>query len=240
VTSRDPAGRSPEVGEAGHHRLRRLVASPTVRIGVLLLLLGAALAMALAADDLSVSGLREVVATAGPVAPVGFALVYALAATLLVPAAPLTVAAGVVFGPVVGVLTALVGATLGALGAFGLGRLVGRSAVEELAGRRLAGVDAFLARRGFTAVLLLRLVPLLPFNVINLVSGVTGLRLREYALATAVGIVPGTVVYAALGGTIDDPTSPAFLATLVAFVVLTLAAGLAARRLREHRDVPIT
>jgi uncharacterized membrane protein YdjX (TVP38/TMEM64 family) len=240
VARQDPAGGDGPPDVTDGRPLTRLVTSSKVRIGLLLLLLGAAVAMGLAADDVSIAGLREVAAAAGPVAPVGYALVYALAATLLVPAAPLTVAAGVVFGPGVGVLTALAGATLGSLGAFGLGRVVGRGAVEDLAGGRLAGVDAFLARRGFAAVLLLRLVPLFPFNVINLVSGVTGLRVREYALATAVGIVPGTVVYAALGGTIDDPTSPAFLATLAAFVALTLAAGLTARRLRERGDVPGT
>jgi uncharacterized membrane protein YdjX (TVP38/TMEM64 family) len=221
-------------------RLRRVVTSPVTRIVALGVLLGAAVAMALAADDLSIGALREVAASAGVLGPVAFAAVYALAATLLVPAAPFTVAAGVLFGPVLGVLTALIGATLGALGSFGLGRVVGRGAVTELAGARLAGIDGFLARRGFAAVLVLRLVPLFPFNVINLVSGVTGVRVGAYASATAFGIIPGTVVYAALGGTIEDPTSPAFLSTVAALLLLTAAGAVAARRLRPRAVSPAT
>jgi uncharacterized membrane protein YdjX (TVP38/TMEM64 family) len=219
--------------------LRRVLLAPATRIVALGLLLAAAITMALAADDLTIDALREVVGSAGVLGPVGYVAVYAAAATLLVPAAPFTVAAGVLFGPVTGVLTALVGATLGALGSFGLGRAVGRGAVTELAGARLASIDVFLERRGFASVLVLRLVPLFPFNVINLVSGVTGVRVGTYTAATALGIIPGTVVYAALGGTIEDPTSPAFLGAVAALLIVTIGGALAARRVRG-RDVTET
>jgi uncharacterized membrane protein YdjX (TVP38/TMEM64 family) len=216
----------------------RVLTSPALRLVVLGILIVAAAVAAVRADEFSIDALRAVVADLGPAGPFVFAGVYAVAATLLLPAAPFTIAAGVVFGPVVGVATAWVGATLGAIGGFLLGRILGRGAVEQIAGRRVAGIDRFLAERGFAAVLLLRLVPLFPFNVINVVSGVTALRIQAYTLATAVGIIPGTVAYAALGGTIDDPTSPAFLAAVGLFVLVTVGAGLASRRLRERGTVP--
>jgi uncharacterized membrane protein YdjX (TVP38/TMEM64 family) len=103
-----------------------------------------------------------------------------------------------------------------------------------LAGRRLEPIDRFLTHRGLVSVLTVRLIPLFPFNLVNLVAGVSGIRLWEYVMATAIGIIPGTIAYAALGGTIDDPTSPAFIGALLVFVVVTVAAGIAARRLRQR------
>ncbi len=82
-----------------------------------------------------------------------------------------------------------------------------------------------------------RMVPLFPFNVLNLVSGVTALRFRDYVLATAVGIVPGTVLLAAAGGSIDDPTSPVFIGAVVGFVLLAVIGGLVARRMRARERV---
>jgi uncharacterized membrane protein YdjX (TVP38/TMEM64 family) len=115
--------------------------------------------------------------------------------------------------------------------------VLGRGAVEQFAGQRVAALDRYLSRRGFVAVLILRLVPLFPFNLISVVAGVTGIAVREYVLATAVGIIPGTVAYAVLGGTIENPTSPAFLGALAVFVLVTLAAGAASRRLRRSREL---
>jgi uncharacterized membrane protein YdjX (TVP38/TMEM64 family) len=211
--------------------------SPTFRLLALLALLLVAAGLAVRSDAVGVDALRGLFEGFGTAGPFVFALVYAVAATLLLPAAPFTVVAGLLFGPALGTLTALVGATTGATGAFLLGRLVGRGPVEQLGGRRVARLDRYLDRRGFVAVLVVRLVPLFPFNLINLAAGVTGIPLRDYVLATAVGIVPGTVAYAALGGTIEDPTSPAFLLALAVFVVVTAGATVASRRLRDRQEL---
>jgi uncharacterized membrane protein YdjX (TVP38/TMEM64 family) len=210
---------------------------PAVRASALVVLVVAATVVGLRSDGIGVEALQEAFADLGLLGPLLFAAVYAVAAALLVPASPFTLAAGLLFGPVLGSATALVGATVGATGAFLLGRGLGREAVERFGGRRLAALDRHLATRGFVSLLLIRLVPLFPFNLVNVGSGVTGLRLGEYVLATAVGIVPGTIAYAALGGTITDPTSPAFLGAIAIFVVVTVVAGLAARRMRATEAV---
>jgi uncharacterized membrane protein YdjX (TVP38/TMEM64 family) len=220
----------------GEALLARLT-SPAFRLAVLVPLVSSAAVFAVRADGLGVEALRQLFDGFGAAGPLVFAGAYAVAATLLLPAAPFTIGAGLLFGPVLGTVTALVGATVGATGAFLLGRVLGRGAVEQFAGRRVAALDHYLSRRGFVAVLTVRLVPLFPFNVISVVSGVTGIAVREYVLATAVGIIPGTVAYAALGGTIDNPTSPAFLGALAVFVLVTLAAGVASRRLRRSREL---
>jgi len=210
---------------------------PAVRAMALVVIVVAASVVGLRSDGIGVEALQESFAGLGLLGPLLFALVYAVAATLLVPASPFTLAAGLLFGPVLGSVTALLGATVGATGAFLLGRGLGREAVERFGGRRLATLDRHLATRGFVSLLLIRLVPLFPFNLVNVGAGVTGLRLRDYVLATGVGIIPGTIAYAALGGTITEPTSPAFLGAIALFVLVTLVAGLAARRMRV-REVP--
>ena len=237
---REPAeAETPEASGDTGRRLLRLLSHPVPRLGLLAGLLVVATALALRADDLSVSALRAVVEEAGPFAPLAYGILYAAAVTVMLPASPLTVAAGVLFGPVVGVVTVLAGATTGAVGAFGIARVVGRAPVERLTGRRARALDRFVAERGLVALLLLRLVPVIPFSVLNLVAGVTALRLRDYTIATALGIVPATVAFVAVGGTLDDPTSPAFLAAVGLLVVVAVGGALGARLLRR-RDLDAT
>jgi uncharacterized membrane protein YdjX (TVP38/TMEM64 family) len=87
-------------------------------------------------------------------------------------------------------------------------------------------------------VLVIRLVPVFPLNVVNVACGVTGVRLRDYTIATAVGIVPATVAFATVGGTMDRPTSPIFWAALGLLAVVTVTGSAAARWLRRRGDVP--
>lgn len=185
--------------------------------------------------DVSLDDVRAPLLDLGPLGPVVFALVYGIAATLLLPGAPFTIAAGLIFGPVVGALTALVGATLGATGAFSWSRFLGQEVVERLARGRLDRVNSRLERRGFLTVLVLRLIPLAPFNAVNLGCGLARVQTRHYIPATALGIIPGTLVYASLGGTIADPLSPAFLGAVAALVALIVITTLIARRDARRR-----
>jgi uncharacterized membrane protein YdjX (TVP38/TMEM64 family) len=129
-----------------------------------------------------------------------FALVYIVAVVALFPASLLTVAAGVAFGlwavPLV-IASAATGATL----AFLLSRYLFRERVQRWARRRpeLAAVDEAVRANGWKVVGLLRLSPLVPFNLQNYFFGVTRIALLPYVLATTVGIVPGTVLYVAIG-----------------------------------------
>ncbi|WP_435059908.1 TVP38/TMEM64 family protein [Streptomyces sp. bgisy060] len=178
---------------------------------------------------------RQDVDSLGLWGPVAFAVCYALAVTALLPGSVLTASAGALFGLPLGVGAVLVGATAGAALSFGLARWLGRPVVARHAGSgRLARLDAYLTRRGFAAVLLLRLVPLFPFSVINYGAGVAGVRFSSYVTATALGIIPGTVVYTGLGGSLGDPASPGLWGALGALVVLSVGGGWAARLIRSR------
>lgn len=215
-------------------RLLSALRSPWTRIVLLVLLVAGGAGLAAMADELSIEGVRATVEAVGPLAPLVYVLLYAVLTVLLLPGSPFTVAAGVLFGPGLGLVVALLGATLGATGSFLVGRVIGRDAVAQLAGERMQAIDRALARRGFAAVLTVRLIPLFPFNVLNLVCGVTRLTLRDYVLGTAIGIVPGAALLAVAGGSIDDPTSPVFVASATGFVLLAVVTGLVARRLRPE------
>ncbi len=128
-------------------------------------------------------------------APVVFVLGYAAATAVALPGSLLTIAGGAVFGFWWGALLNTIGANIGANAAFGVARLLGREGVERLAGKRLEGLNKATVNHGFFGLLVLRLIPLVPFNALNFGSGLTAMRWRDYTLATVVGILPGTLVY---------------------------------------------
>jgi uncharacterized membrane protein YdjX (TVP38/TMEM64 family) len=150
--------------------------------------------------------LVEAFVTAHPTTSlVVFALTYVIAVALSLPGAVfLTIAGGLLFGTVAGGLTAIIAATLGATLVF----LVARSAVGGLLVRRAGAVAFGLAdgfrRDAFHYLLFLRLVPVFPFWVVNLVAALCGVRLRSFVAATALGIVPGTLAFAFFGAGLDS------------------------------------
>ena len=132
----------------------------------------------------------------GPVtARVIYVVVYILGTVLLLPGTVLSFAGAVLFGAYEGTLYTWIGATIGATLAYLIGRLLGREFIEQLFGGRFAAFDQRIRENGFTGLLIIRLLPLFPFNAVNFGCGLTGIRLRDYVLATAIGIVPGTFVY---------------------------------------------
>jgi uncharacterized membrane protein YdjX (TVP38/TMEM64 family) len=171
----------------------------------------------------------------GAEAPVAFILAYAVGVAALIPASVLTVAAGAVFGVFRGVLYSLVGATLGSAAAF----LLGRHGARRFVARRLASMPRFQAieqavmARGARIVFLLRLSPVMPFNVLNYALGLTTLSLTDFVLASS-GMLPGTVVCAYFGkvtgealvlaGQTQVPHDASYYGLLVAGLVATIAA----------------
>jgi len=133
--------------------------------------------------------------------PIALAALYVAACVLFLPGALLTLGAGFAFGLVRGLLAAMAGSLLGAAAAFLLGRTVARRWVA----RKVSGspafraVDAAVGREGFKIVLLTRLSPVFPFNLLNYAFGVTRVSFRDYFFASWLGMFPGTVMYVYLG-----------------------------------------
>lgn len=137
-----------------------------------------------------VRALREL-----PGAPVIFVAIYAVVATLGLPGSALTLAGGAVFGFGAGLALNWLGAMLGAAGAYWLARALGMGAVRSLLGSRAERIDRLADQHGFLTLLRLRLIPLVPFNLLNYASGLANVRHRDFLLATGIGILPATAVY---------------------------------------------
>lgn len=185
------------------------------------------------------------VAASGGSGPLLFIAAYAVATVLFVPGSVLTLGAGALFGIPAGTAYVLVGATIGETAAFLIARYVARRMVERrIAGSpRLAALDVALAREGWRTVLLLRLSPLIPFNLLNYSLGVTRVSLRDFMVAS-VGIAPGTLLYVYYGHVAGELAAAAAGAApapglahyallgvgLVATIVATVLISRAARR----------
>lgn len=182
---------------------------PVRRVLPLLLLLLAAAGLYLSGLHryLSLSALAEhrqtlsaLVAAHALTAAAGFIAVYALAVALSVPGAVfLTLAGGLLFGVVAGTAYVVVGATLGAVAVF----LAARTALADLLRRRagpwLARLEGGFRSNALSYLLFLRLVPLFPFWLVNLVPAFLGVTLSTYVTGTLLGILPGTLVYVSVG-----------------------------------------
>ncbi len=159
-------------------------------------------------------------------APVLFVVIYAVATALAIPGTILTLAGGALFGVGWGTLLNWIAANLGANLAFGEARALGRDGLKRLLGDRADFLERASRDHGFQALLTLRLIPLVPFNALNFGSGLTGISWPGYALATAVGILPGTAVYtffadALLQGS-QEASRSAFIRVAVAGALMIL------------------
>ena len=188
-------------------------------------------------------------ATAHPVvAPLAFGLVYAAGVAVSIPgAAIMTLAGGLMFGLVLGTLVVVVSATLGATLVF----LIAKTALGEPLRRRASGwikrMEDGFREDALSYLLVLRLVPIFPFWLVNIVPAFLGMRLASYVLATFLGILPGTAVIASIGNGVGEILevgerpdlsiifAPEVLGPLVALAALVLSTTLY-KRWRRRRD----
>lgn len=161
-------------------------------------------------------------------APIALLVVYLVAGLAAFPITVVNVATAIAFGPWLGFCYALAGSLASALLTFALGRRFGSQLVHRFSSGLAYRAVRAIGRRGFLAILSCRLVPIAPFTVINVVAGAMPIPIREYALATLIGMAPGIAVLAAFGDRVlkvlNDP-NPVNLALLAAIVVLWLALG---------------
>jgi len=137
----------------------------------------------------------------GPWAPLAYMMFYAVACIFAIPGSLLTLSGGFLFGLGAGILVVSAGATLGATLAFVVGRYLLRGWIVEKVGNNLKfqALDEAVAREGWKIVLLVRLCPIFPFPVTNYGFGVTRVPLKQYVLASWIGMLPATVVLVYIG-----------------------------------------
>jgi len=137
----------------------------------------------------------------GPAGPIIFILMYIVACVFFIPGSALTLGAGAIFGVIRGAVFVSVGSTLGATAAFLVGRYIARDWVARKISKntKFASIDQAVGNEGWKIVGLTRLSPVFPFSLLNYAYGLTKVSLRDYVLASWIGMMPGTVMYVYIG-----------------------------------------
>jgi uncharacterized membrane protein YdjX (TVP38/TMEM64 family) len=202
------------------------------------------------------NGLLESIRQLGPVGYVVFILVYILAAVLFLPGSILTIGAGVVFGLAGGFVAVSIASTLGASASFLIGRFLARDMIaSKVAGNeRFAAIDEAVGREGFKIVFLTRLSPIFPFNLLNYAYGLTRVGFWPFAIASWIGMMPGTVLYVYLGAAAGEVAGAGqggetgglilklvgLAATIAVTVLITKVARKALANATDNRPQPTT
>jgi uncharacterized membrane protein YdjX (TVP38/TMEM64 family) len=222
------------VGTVEVVRRKRMVGTAALAVLILaaLVVLGR-----LGPDGLNAAAVQDAVRGVGAWAPALFVVLQVLVTVPPVPRTIFTVAAGLLFGSVLGVVVAVISTALAAVVAFWLVRLTGGGFMERFADRGpVVWTRKRLDRSGLLAVTSLRLIPALPFSLLNYAAGLSGVRFVPYVLGTILGTAPGTVALVVLGDAVTGRVTPALLAVSVTGgLVGTFGAVVAARRPHMQR-----
>jgi phosphatidylserine/phosphatidylglycerophosphate/cardiolipin synthase-like enzyme/uncharacterized membrane protein YdjX (TVP38/TMEM64 family) len=129
-----------------------------------------------------------------PFTPVIAVVCFTLAASLMIPVTLLIAVTGIVFGPFYGAMYAIVGSALSAALNYGMGVWIGRDTVRNLLGARINGLSRRIAKRGILAVMVVRVLPVAPFTIVNVVAGASHIGLRDFLIGTVLGMAPGIIL----------------------------------------------
>ncbi|WP_445152702.1 TVP38/TMEM64 family protein [Baekduia sp. Peel2402] len=201
-----------------------------LRLGILVAIVVAAFVVVASSGHLSAQRVRDWVDGYGIAGPLVFIAVSSLLTPALFPGPLLAGASGLLFGTWLGTPISIISAVLGASLAFSLSRWLAHDAVEQLQGARLRALRAFIGRRGFLSVLYARIVPGVPYSMVNYAAGLSPIALTTFAAATAIGCAPRAFAYTALGGSLDDIGSPEAIAAFAVLIVMAIVGLLLARR----------
>jgi uncharacterized membrane protein YdjX (TVP38/TMEM64 family) len=184
--------------------------------------------------------LRDWSTSVGPWFPLAFLAAHIVVTVLPFPRTAFTLAAGLLFGPLLGVTLAVTASTVSALAALALVRAAGWRLNRLVRHHAVDRLDSRLRERGGAAVISLRLIPLVPFAPLNYAVGASGVRVLPYLLATVAGLLPGTSAVVILGDALTGHVSPLlFLVSLCTGLVGLALFGYEIRQYRRHHRVPV-
>ncbi len=183
--------------------------------------------------------LRNSIGSYGALAPMVYICIYAVAPALFLPGLPITIVGGILFGPLWGVVYAIIGSTAGACVAFLVSRYLAREWVEgQLRSPRWRRLDQGVEKHGWKVVAFTRLIPLFPFNLLNYAFGLTKIGFRQYAAASFICMLPACIAFIVFSSSLLDLIRGKVSLTFVvglALVVLVSLFPLFYRRYKKKR-----
>ncbi len=223
-----------EAGAKPRYSWKRLIAIVLLAVSIVALFRFTGLD----ASQFTPTNIKQFILGFGALAPIIFVALYAARAVILViPVGVMSLAGGLAFGKWWGTLLILLGATLGSCLSFLTARYFGRGFIESLGWLhkgRIKQFDEKAAESGFKLILFVRLVPLFQYDAVNFGGGLSKIRLRDFALASFIGMIPGGFINALLGSSLENIISVQFFAALGAFILLALV-PLIYRRIKKAR-----
>jgi uncharacterized membrane protein YdjX (TVP38/TMEM64 family) len=143
--------------------------------------------------------LKNYICSFGAIAPVIYIFMFTVVPLTLFPDAVLALTGGLIFGVWFGTIYTVIGAACGGTLSFLISRLYGRGLVEKLTKGKIKWFDDGTQEKGFIFILILRFIPLIPFDIISYGAGLSKIKYRDFILATIIGVIPGVWVYTNLG-----------------------------------------
>lgn len=207
------------------------------RLRLLGLVLSVAIASALAwvviGGDLDT--VQSTVESTGAWGPVVYVALHVLLTLVPVSKNLLAGVAGALFGLVGGIALSWVASMISAVVTFAIARRLGRTAVASMTGPRIDRVEEIMRQQGLLAVIIARVTPVIPFTIVNYGAGITAVTSRDFVLGTAIGILPGTVGYAALGASAGRDATTFVLAGVMAVALFAGSLFLGWRATRRQQ-----
>ena len=177
--------------------------------------------------------IKEFVLSYGVYAPIIFIILFTFVPLTLFPDAILAIAGGLIFGLVEGSIYIIIGAILGSTLSFYIARYCGESLRKKLKGEKILNINEQVKNNGFLIIFLLRLIPLVPFDIISYSAGFSSIKFKDFILATAIGIVPGALVYANIGAESLNFRSNDFYLSIALLIGLIVISMMFKKRIQE-------
>lgn len=167
-------------------------------------------------------GIRELVLSYGALSVAVYELLHAARPFTFLPVTPFTIAGGYIYGHACGLLFAMIGTTLASIVTFSLSRYLFRDYVKKRLSVHYAGLDSRFDDSGILTVAAMRIIPVLPFDAVGYVAGVSSISFKDYLMGTLIGELPGAFVLTMLGSNLTNISSPWFMLSLVLAAILFL------------------
>ncbi|MEG2787521.1 MAG: TVP38/TMEM64 family protein [Romboutsia sp.] len=193
-----------------------------ILVSIIIILILGSIIYKLFSMNIDVEDIQVYVSSFGKLAPIVYIIMFALVPLTLFPDSILAIGGGIVFGLAKGYIYTVIGALIGASISFYISRKLGRNFVKKITNEKLDNIENIINSKGFFVVLILRLIPLFPFDIISYSAGLTSIKYKDFFMATIIGTVPGILVFTNIGAQSVNIGSNSFYISIIALIILIL------------------
>lgn len=176
-------------------------------------------------DLININNIRELILNAGIFAPIIYIIAFSLVPLTFFPDSLLAILGGSLFGLYQGSIFTIIGALIGGSISFFLSRLLGNRFIKPSKNKKLLNIEEILKNQGFLTILILRLIPLFPFDLISYGAGLTSIKYNDFFFGTLIGTIPGIIVFVNLGAqwiSLDKTSIYCSISILILFILFSL------------------